>query len=48
MIHKDNINHYLVTGTAATGKSTLRNIFRDNGYETIDIDEGFASIKSIG
>ncbi len=36
------MKHYLVTGIAGTGKSTLRNAFRDKGYKTIDIDEGYA------
>lgn len=33
---------YLVTGVAGTGKTTLEKIFAEMGYETNDIDQGFA------
>lgn len=33
---------YLITGVAGTGKSTLENVFRDDGYATIDTDNGYA------
>lgn len=33
----------LVTGVAGTGKSTLKASFSQRGYQTIDIDNGFAS-----
>ena len=33
----------LVTGVAGTGKSTQEKLFRQEGYNTIDIDNGFAS-----
>lgn len=33
---------YLITGVAGSGKSTLERVFRDKGYITVDIDEGFA------
>lgn len=36
-------NITLVTGVAGTGKSTLEAVFRQKGYATIDIDNGFAS-----
>jgi len=36
------VTAYLVTGVAGSGKTTLRNIFRSRGYQTYDIDEGFA------
>lgn len=32
----------LVTGVAGSGKTTLRREFYDRGYETLDIDDGFA------
>lgn len=33
---------YLVTGAAGSGKTTLERIFDQKGYETSDIDDGFA------
>jgi predicted kinase len=33
---------YLVTGVAGSGKSTLEKLFKERGYTTIDIDDGFA------
>lgn len=33
---------YLVTGVAGSGKTTLEKVFRDKGYVTADIDDGFA------
>lgn len=33
---------YLITGVAGSGKTTLERIFRDKGYVTTDIDDGFA------
>lgn len=33
---------YLITGVAGSGKSTLEKSFRENGYVTVDIDDGFA------
>lgn len=33
---------YLITGVAGTGKSTLEIEFRNEGYITIDTDEGYA------
>lgn len=33
---------YLVTGVAGSGKSTLEKLFKQKGYVTIDIDDGFA------
>lgn len=33
----------LVTGVAGTGKSTLEESLRHKGYQTIDIDNGYAS-----
>lgn len=32
---------YLITGVAGSGKSTLEKLFRQDGYVTIDIDDGF-------
>lgn len=35
-------NRYLVTGMAGTGKTTLEKALSQYGYETNDIDDGFA------
>ena len=37
----------LITGVAGTGKSTLEKIFRNKGYATHDLDDGFASWQDI-
>lgn len=34
-------SRYLITGIAGSGKSTLEKLFRQDGYTTIDIDDGF-------
>lgn len=34
-------SRYLITGVAGSGKSTLEKRFRQDGYVTIDIDDGF-------
>lgn len=34
--------HYLITGVAGSGKSTLEKRFRREGYITVDIDDGYA------
>ena len=34
--------HYLITGVAGSGKSTLEKLFKQKGHVTIDIDDGFA------
>jgi hypothetical protein len=36
----------LVTGVAASGKTTLEKIFDQKGYQTSDIDDGFAEWKN--
>lgn len=36
------VKRYLITGVAGSGKSTLERRFRDDGYITIDIDDGYA------
>lgn len=33
---------YLITGVAGSGKSTLEKRFRQEGYITVDIDDGYA------
>ena len=38
---------YLITGVAGTGKSALEQRFRHDGYQTIDIDEGYAQWQNI-
>ena len=35
-------NNHLITGVQGSGKTTLRDKFKQKGYQTIDIDDGYA------
>lgn len=39
---------FLITGVAGSGKSTLEKLFKEKGYVTIDIDDGYAMWRHAG
>lgn len=38
---------YLITGVAGTGKSSLERRFKEDGHQTIDIDDGYARWQDV-